>query len=378
MSKIAFDASFKPTSRVMTPEGYLCVKGIAARTGVYQYLSTELGLEGPARMVGVYRSPESVFAPESLATYPDSDVTNDHPSDLVNSSTYRDHSVGHVRGVERDGNNIVVDMIIKDQGAIDDINAGKAELSPGYLAEYVPSKGVDPVSGDPYEFEQQDIVINHVAVVEAARAGKDARIFDHKPKGVPMPRKVVLDSKRNLSVTLDEDTAGIVESVISTFTDDISKLQQAVKDEQAKFATRDAEADKLEEENEELKKETSDSAISARLALIVSTTDAAKKIVKGFDAKGCLNVLEIKRAAMLAKFPTRDWASKSGAYVEAAFDAESEKKETDDSDDEDDDGMTKDARATLDGLARDAKVSRDARNGMAGTKAYDSFLKGGK
>lgn len=377
MSKIAFDASFKPTSRVMTPEGYLCVKGVAARTGVYQYLSSELGLDGPARMVGVYRSPDSVFSPDSLATYPHSDVTNDHPSDLVSSETYKDHSVGHVRGVERDGDNVVVDMIIKDQTAIDDINAGKAELSPGYLAEYVPSKGVDPVSGEPYEFEQQDIVINHVAVVEAARAGNVARIFDHKPKGVPMPRKVVLDSKRNLSVTLDEDTAGIVESVISTFTDEAAKLQLAVKDAEAKFATRDAEADKLEEENEELKKETSDSAISARIAQVVAVTDSAKKIVKGFDAKGSTNVAEIKRAAMVAKFPTRDWASKSAAYVEAAFDAEAEK--TEDSDEEDNgDGMTKDARSTLDSLARDVHKFRDTRNGGEGKKAYDSFLKGGK
>jgi len=144
MTKIALDAAFTPTSRTLTPEGYLCVKGIAARTGVYQYLSTELGLPGPVREVNVYRPPSEVFSPESLASYPDSDVTNDHPEDLVSAITYRDHSVGHVRGAMQDGEDVVVDMIIKDQSAIDDIQSGKSELSPGYLAEYVPVNGYAP------------------------------------------------------------------------------------------------------------------------------------------------------------------------------------------------------------------------------------------
>lgn len=377
MTKLALDAAFTPTSRTMTPEGYLCVKGIAARTGVYQYLSSELDLEGPERMVGVYRSPESVFSPDSMATYADKDVTNDHPSDLVNSETFRSHSVGHVRSAAQDGENIVVDMIIKDQSAIDDINAGKAELSPGYLAEYVPVNGVDPY-GTPYEFEQRDIVINHVAVVEAARAGKQARIFDQKPKGATMTRKVVLDSKRNLSVTLDDDIAGVVESAISTKDAEVNDVLGKLAAANQTIASKDAESDKLREENEELKKETSDSAIASRIAAVVKTTDAARKIVKGFDAKGSTSLLEIKRACMLAKFPTRDWAAKSESYVEAAFDAEAEKETTDSDDEDGDKGMTKDAKATLDGIARDAAAFKDARGKMAGTTAYNDFLKGKK
>lgn len=368
MTKHVFDAAFTPTSRTITPEGFLRVKGIAARTGVYQYLSTELDLPGPQRMVNVYRPPESVFDPESLASYTDKCVTNNHPSDLISSETFRDHSVGHVQyGRKADDGQVEVAMIIKDQSAINDVQSGKAELSPGYLAEYTPSIGIAP-DGTPHEFIQTGIVINHVAIVDAARAGKIARIFDRKPKGAHMTRKVVLDSKSNLAVTLDDDAAGVVESAIRTKDAALSDAAEAIKSLNVKLAARDAEVDKLEEEKEELKKETSDSAIASRISAVVATTAAAGKIVKGFDAKGSTSLIDIKRACMAAKFPTRDWAAKDERYVEAAFDAESDKDE----DDEDDkkDGMTKDAMATLAGLGKDSAKLMDA--APHGTKTSDS------
>ncbi|MBA6130111.1 DUF2213 domain-containing protein, partial [Pseudomonas juntendi] len=156
MKRMTIDAAFTPTSRTRTPEGYLCVKGIAARTGVYQYVSTELDLPGPTRIVNVYKPAEELFSPESMATYVDKDVTNDHPEDLVDSTTFKDVSVGHVRGVEREGDHLIVDMIIKDQSAIDDIESGKAELSPGYTAEYVEEAGTAP-DGKAYEYTQRTI-----------------------------------------------------------------------------------------------------------------------------------------------------------------------------------------------------------------------------
>lgn len=356
MTKIALDAAFTPTSRTLTSEGYLCVKGIAARTGVYQYLSTELGLPGPVREVNVYRPPSEVFSPESLASYPDSDVTNDHPEDLVSAITYRDHSVGHVRGAMQDGEDVVVDMIIKDQSAIDAIQSGKSELSPGYLAEYVPVNGYAP-DGTNYEFEQRDIVINHVAVVEAARAGNRARIFDSKPKGdVTMAqRKVFLDSKKTRSVTLDEEAAAVVEQAVSALEDVAEEAKKRADEAEAKA---DDLEEKLEAMSEEKEKMTSDSAISTRVAGVLSTINAAKKLQPSFDSGSMTNPLEIKRAVMASLKPTRDWASKSADYVNACFDAASDDKDEEDEDD-DKDGkgkMSKDARATLDSIAKDFGV----------------------
>ncbi|MDH0758022.1 DUF2213 domain-containing protein [Pseudomonas juntendi] len=367
MKKMTLDEAFKPTSRTRTPEGYLCVKGIAARTGVYQYVSTELDLPGPARIVNVYRPPEEVFAPESMASYIDKDVTNDHPSDLVNSTTFREVSVGHVRGVERDGDNLVVDMIIKDQSAIDDIESGKAELSPGYTAEYVEQPGQAP-DGTPYELVQRDIKINHNAVVDAARAGKVARIFDHKPKGIPTmaTRKVFLDSKKSRSVILDEETATVVE-------DAVSGLMKTLDEANERADKAEAAKDEAEEKAEEAKKSTSDAAIGERVKLTLDTIASASKIVKNFDAKGLVSPLEIKRAALVQLKPTRDWAGKSEAYITAAFDsAEEDAKETTDEDD-DESQATKDSLA---GLAKDIKNRPKATTD--GSDAYNKFLRGEK
>ncbi|MFJ4113747.1 DUF2213 domain-containing protein [Pseudomonas sp. NPDC089758] len=368
MKRMTIDAAFTPTSRTRTPEGYLCVKGIAARTGVYQYVSTELDLPGPARIVNVYKPAEELFNPESMATAIDKDVTNDHPDDLVDSTTFRDVSVGHARGYEREGENAVVDMIIKDQSAIDDIESGKAELSPGYTAEYVPEAGIAP-DGQSYEYVQRIIKYNHFAVVDAARAGKVARIFDHKPKGIPpmATRKVFLDSKKSRSVILDEETATVVE-------DAVSGLMKTLDEANERADKAEAAKDEAEEKAEEAKKSTSDAAIGERVKLTLDTIASASKIVKNFDSKGLVSPLEIKRAALAQLKPTRDWAGKSEAYITAAFDsAEEDAKETTDEDDEEDSKSTNDS---LRGLANDLKNRPKLTSD--GSDAYNKFLRGEK
>lgn len=343
------------------------MKGIAARTGVYQYLSSELDLDGPERIVNVYRSPEEVFKPESMATYADKDVTNDHPDDLVDSTTFKEVSSGHVRGAAQQGENVEVDLIIKDQSAIDDIDSGKAELSPGYLAEYVHAPGVAP-DGTPYEYEQRDIQINHVAVVEAARGGKVARIFDHKPKGIThmATRKVFLDSKKSRSIILDEEAATVVE-------DAVAALQKFADEESERADKAEATKDEAEEKLEEAKKETSDAAIGARVKETLDTIATGSKIVKNFDAKGLVSPIAIKRAVMAQLRPTRDWANKSDSYVTSCWDAAADDAD-EKGDDEDDKSKVNDS---LKQFAKDA-ATRGLKPTTDGTDAYNTFLRGGK
>ena len=70
------------------PEGYLlCLNVPVARTGVQEYLPEELGLPGNGppgnseMFVPVYRPPEEVFSPETIASFEGMPVTNDHPPD---------------------------------------------------------------------------------------------------------------------------------------------------------------------------------------------------------------------------------------------------------------------------------------------------------
>jgi hypothetical protein len=136
--------------------------------------------------------------------------------------------------------------------------------------------------------------------------------------------------------------------------------------------TAEATKDAAEEELEEAKKATSDSAIGLRVKATLDTIALASKVVKSFDAKGLVSPLEIKRAAMAQLKPTRDWATKSEAYVVAAFDAAAD--EADEKDDDDDDGTK-----TNDSLTQFAKDAAKApKLTTDGSDTYSKFLRGEK
>lgn len=304
---------FAPSSRVYTDNGFLRVKGKAARTGVYQYLASELGLtDRPANsIVNVLRSADEVFNTDSLATYANVDVTNDHPSALVDASTFKSTSVGHVIGATRDGDFVEVEMIIKDAKAIKDVESGKSQLSPGYTAVYVAEVGTYDATGESYEFKQTDIKINHTALVKRGRGGPQVRIDDNE--GVtPMTIKVMLDSGVALEVA-DEASAKLV-------TDALKAAAQRVTDAEAKAEKAEAERDMKEEELEAEKEKTTDAAIAERVEAISTVRAQAVKMVGDTFTCDSVDVVAIQRAALTAKRPTIDWATKSDVYVQASFD----------------------------------------------------------
>ncbi|EHD21788.1 MULTISPECIES: DUF2213 domain-containing protein [Brenneria] len=363
-----------PSQREITPEGYLKVPGRVARVGIQQYLASELGLTDrpPGQIVNVYRPPEEVFKLDSLASYDNKDVTVDHPDDLVDATTFKEVTAGHaVSPGRRDGDFVVVDLLIKDQEAIDEISRGKAELSAGYTSEYEDTPGIAP-DGTPYELFQRDIFINHIALCDQARAGHKARLFDNKPTGVkPMP-KVTLDSGVKVEVA-DENAHTLIQSTIDS-------LRQRVKDaeeekekaEAAKDQTEEelekekAKADAKDEEIEKLKEKTSEDSISKLIAEVVSVRDSAAKIAGEKFSCDSLDPLKIKRAALdSAGIKCRkyeSWDKAPEAYVTAYFDAEEERKENEDEDDPDGDKQRSDD--SIRNFSRDMKKVKTG-NGQA-------------
>lgn len=337
------------SARIVTDEGYLRVPGRVARIGVQQYLAGELGLtDRPSTdVIGVYRPPESVFDPVSLSTYDNSAVTVEHPTEMVNAETHRQVSVGHAISEGRqEGDFVVVDLLIKDGDAIKAIEAGKAELSAGYLAEYVEQPGTTP-DGTPYEFIQRGIAVNHIALCDQARAGRLARLFDHKtPLEAVMSHKVTLDSGVKIEVA-DEASAVLIQTTLDSLRNAVRDAEEAKTEAEAEKAKAEAKADALDEENEELKEKASEDSISKRLADVLAVTDAARKLAGAEFTCDSVSPLEIKRAALAARLPKRAWADKSEAYVSAAWDSEMEKKESEDEDEEDEKSKTTDSHRQL-------------------------------
>lgn len=302
---------FAPSSRTYTDNGFLRVKGRAARTGVYQYLASELELNdrAPNDIVNVYRPAEEVFNTDSLSSYSNVDVTNDHPKAMVDSKSYKATSVGHVISATQDGDFVNVDMIIKADDAIRDIESGKSQLSPGYTAVYKAEQGTAPC-GTAYDFKQTGIDVNHVAIVKRGRGGDQVRINDKD--GVKPMIKVMLDSGQSLEVA-DEATAKLIQDTFKTLTDKVTDAQAAI---DAATAERDTIAEKLS--TAELA--TSDEAIAKRVADVASVQSQARKVAGDKFACESVDTLTIQREALTLVRDSIDWSEKAEAYVQAAFD----------------------------------------------------------
>ncbi|QHJ77767.1 MAG: hypothetical protein [Bacteriophage sp.] len=301
--------SYKITHRRMSDEGFMHVPAKVARTGIQEYLARELGLPGdPNRIVKVMRPEDSVFDDAYLQSFDGTDVTLDHPPEFVSSKNYQQYSRGTVKGAgRRDGDWIECNLVVKDNAAIRAIQDGKAEVSVGYSSMYddnVP-EGAD------YEFVQRDMRVNHVAIVDRARAGGLARIYDHQ-RGQTMPVMITTDSGREIDAANPENA--------SLVADAYDRATKRAVDAEAITEALKAKVDSQNEQITALKEQTSDTAIAERVSKIAKATADARKIAGEKFTSDSLDTLEIQRAALTVVRPKIQWADKDAAYVQAAFD----------------------------------------------------------
>ncbi len=167
------------------PEGFLlCLNVPVARTGTQDYLPQELGLPPGPSLIPVYRPEEEVFSPECIASFEGMAVTNDHPPDGVTVENARSLQRGHAHNVRRgsgeESDLLLADLIITDPTLIDAIlHGGKREISCGYTYDLCEENG---------QYIQRKIRGNHVAVVDAGRAGHRVSIKDEQASESSIPR----------------------------------------------------------------------------------------------------------------------------------------------------------------------------------------------
>lgn len=298
--------SYAISSREYTNEGFLRVPGRVAGAGnVQEYYAKELSITDcdPLTVIKVYRPADEVFKQESLDSYMGADVTDNHPSSMVDSKSYKNVSCGvTVSSGRPDGDFVVADLIIKDEKAIKAVESGKVQLSAGYTADYEKSSGTTP-TGEAYDYIQRNIKINHVAIVDAARAGGQARLFDNK--GAPKMPIVTLDNGR--TVTLDN------EANAALISDSLDRMQGII-DTQTQTIT---DNDKV---IKELTAKTSDESLRERVTAVTTAMDSARKVAGRKFSCDSMNVTEIQRQA-LTSIGRKGLDDKSPAYVQGAFDA---------------------------------------------------------
>ena len=150
-----------------TDEGYLVDHPIVTSVGIFVYHNPD----GSERRE--LRLPEEVFAKKSLASYKGKPIIVTHDAGYVDTDNVKEEGIGTILSEGyRDGDDVRAEIIIHDTDSLKKYKM--RELSCGYNLRLDETPGV--WEGQPYDAIQRDIEINHLALVDKARAGEQARL----------------------------------------------------------------------------------------------------------------------------------------------------------------------------------------------------------
>ena len=314
----------------LTREGFLKADAIVTRTGIFEYRNAD----GSVRLE--LRDPKDVFNTDSLESMKMLPITNGHPAEkLVTSENAKVLQVGHTgESINADGSFVVTSLKVTDAKAIADIKSGKRrELSLGYTVDVIAEDGIH--EGKPYTHKQANIRYNHLAIVDRARAGSDARIHldANDAQEIETETYSQFIKERDMTdialsnVTLD----GIDYKAAPEVSNALKKAFSKIEAEKTRADGLAVESEKLKAERDDLKEklekaqainvdEMVQAGIKARLAVLEGVKKIMGDKVDEIKVDG-ISEKEIRKAVLKAKCPAVEIEKKSDVYVEARFDA---------------------------------------------------------
>ena len=197
-----YDKGVVQGETTLTEEGYIKARAVVTRCGVFLYKNAD----GTIRKE--LRHPDDVLVPESLESIKMIPVVNGHPPErLINADNAKRLAVGYTgESVDNEMPYIVANLVITDKDTVEQIKKkNKNELSLGYTVDLVPDSG--SYFGEPYEYRQTNIRYNHLALVDQARAGPQARISldGDDAEEIQKEEAVVADKKiRKIKIDAEE------------------------------------------------------------------------------------------------------------------------------------------------------------------------------
>jgi hypothetical protein len=312
-----FDTS--PAGKVeRTDDGFMIANAVITRAGVFKYRMAD----GSTR--AEFRSPSEVFKADSMKTAQMLPLTNDHPKEFVTPKNAKQLAVGYTgENVKQDGMNLRAPVKITTDEGIAAVEGGRKELSLGYKCRVVKMDGT--WGTEPYTHEQRGIRYNHLALVYAARAGRQATLRLDGADAVMVPGTGKEPKEMGGTVKLDNgieyDCAPEVAVAFDKLRKDHSELQSAR--DSASKATEELQGkhDALEAKVKELEERDDGAAIrdgvKARLALVTAATPhLSKETVEKLDS---MTDLDIQKAVILAANPEAKLDEATEDYVRGAF-----------------------------------------------------------
>lgn len=156
-----------------TAQGYIRVPARIAQPGVMLYRNPD----GSTRRELVL--PERLFHKDSLATLASCPMTLEHPDEEIvtpeNVGKYSVGDVGEKIVVDRIGDFVEVMTVVRRKDALDAVEQGINEVSPGYVCEVDFTPGTHEKYGE-YDAIQGIRRYNHLALTKASRGGREIRL----------------------------------------------------------------------------------------------------------------------------------------------------------------------------------------------------------
>lgn len=285
--------------------GFLHTKVVICRSGIQEYLGQELGLTGDdaGKIFNVLRHPDDVTNENSLATYKNIVITDEHPAERwVNLDNIKQLQKGQVSEIDIDRTQQEVhingDMVITDQDLINKTQSGKVEVSLGYAYEIIAEDGV--YNGTPYQFKYTNMIANHLSVVEKGRCGGSCKIVNDKKDNIDKKHDIIVDEQTKNEGVLMKITINGKEFEVSDEVGNALKEERKSKDEEVEKVEKKVEdADKKAEDAEEKTKE----AEKATDVAAAKIDDLNVKLTKANDSKisnDDMNKLVQERASLIA------------------------------------------------------------------------------
>lgn len=328
----------------ISPQGYLRCDGRITRVGVFTYRDSRGDIRRELRL------PDEVFRADALGSFALAPLTNDHPAEELNPRNTGKYQVGTIVDPRADGEFIAARIQITDAAAIEAVEAGRRDLSCGYVADLEErggvTAGIDGIAdGLRFDAIQRNIRGNHVALVDVGRAGPGAALrLDHAdaemisdPTRNPDPKPATKragapDPGEPMSIKIKID--GVDHEVGETAAQAIAKSQQAAEAEltaaRAATETERARADAAEEALAAEKIARADAEDPARIRKAIDSRLELERVaapILGAEVKlDGLDELEIKRQVVIkaAKDPEAAKAKLDGCdptYLGARYDA---------------------------------------------------------
>jgi uncharacterized protein len=333
-----FDRGEVKGDAVLTDEGYIRANAIVTRTGIFKYQNPDGSIRRELR------HPDDIWDAESITSMELIPITNGHPSErLVTAENSKRLAVGYTgESIKKNGDFLLTNMVITDHEAVNAIkNQNRRELSLGYLVDLEETPG--EYKGDEYDARQRNIRYNHLAIVDKARAGSEARIALDSDDRVEYLTEVPEMAKRKIKidndeVMVEESTADYIdrlESDLKNLTEERARVEAEIKDIRDRLEKAEAERDGLKDQmsSSDMKEADIDRKVQA-----VSNMDSAefKKAVNDriklyqlanenldkdkISKLDSMSSIEIKKAIIGQCRKSINIDGKSDVYVEAMFD----------------------------------------------------------